>query len=377
MKIILTGGGSGGHFYPIIAIVQAMRDVVKENKLIEPKLFFLAPEPYNKGELFNNGITFKKVIAGKLRVDKGSGAMNFIDMIRTFFGIIGALWTVFWIYPDVVFSKGGYGAFPVVFAARILRIPVIIHESDSAPGRVNAWTGKFAKKIAVSYSDASKYFDKERVAWTGNPVRKEIVMKAKEGGHEFLNLDEGIKTILVLGGSQGAQKINEAILDILPHLLEKYQVVHQTGAQNYKEAVSTADFSITDERLRARYRPFPYLNNIAMRTSAGVADLVITRAGSTLFEVANWQIPAIVIPITNSNGDHQRKNAFAYARSGAGIVIEENNLKPTVLKQEIERILETEELQLDMMQGAANFAKPDAAKVLANAIIGAILKHEK
>lgn len=376
MKIIFTGGGSGGHFYPIIAIAESLRDVIKEQKLIEPQLYFLAPEPYNEGALYNNGIIFKKITAGKKRMYKSS--LNILDSIKTFFGIIGATWTIFWIFPDVIFSKGGYGAFPVVVAARILGIPLIIHESDSAPGRVNAWSGKFAKKIAVSYEDAAKYFDhKDRVAWTGNPVRQEIIMKANEGGHEFLNLNEGLKTILILGGSLGAKKINEAILDIIPDLLEKYQVVHQTGAQNFKEVKETVEFAVEDERLLARYKPFPYLNDIAMRTSAGIADLVITRAGSTLFEIANWQIPAIVIPITESNADHQRKNAYAYARAGGGIVIEENNLQSTVLKQEIERILETEELQADMKEGAKHFAKPDAAKTVANAIIEVILKHEQ
>src|SRR5690606_29272298 len=156
---------------------------------------------------------------------------------------------------------------------------------------------------------------------------------------DFLNLSSNFKTILVLGGSQGARRINDAVTDILPQLLERYQVIHQTGAKNFDEVNSTARVSVTDETALTRYKAFPYLNNVAMRMSAGIADLVITRGGSTLFEIAQWQIPAIVIPITETNGDHQRKNAYAYARSGAGIVIEENNLTPTVLMQEIDRIL--------------------------------------
>lgn len=377
MKIIFTGGGTGGHFYPIIAIAEAMRDIVKEQKLLEPQLYFFAPHPYDKGLLYNNGFIYKKVTAGKLRRQKGTGILNILDTIKTFFGIITATWNIFWIFPDVVFSKGGYGAFPVVFAARILRIPVIIHESDSAPGRVNAWTGKFAKKIAVSYADAGKYFEKEKVAWTGNPIRSEILLKVKEGGYEFLDLNEGLQTILILGGSQGAKIINDAILDILPELLEKYQVIHQTGSTNFNEVKSTSDFLLKDERLKARYKPFPYLNDIAIRTSAGIADLVITRAGSTLFEIANWNIPAIVIPISEEVSHDQRKNAFAYARSGAGIVIEENNLRPTVLIQEIERVLESKELQEELKIGAGKFAKQDSAKIIANAIFNIVLKHEK
>ncbi len=374
MRIVFTGGGTGGHFYPIIAVSQAIRKVVRDNKLIEPQLYFLAPAPYNAGALYDEGITFKKVSAGKLRLD--DTRKNIFDIIPTAIGMLKALWTMFWIYPDVVFSKGGYGSVPVVFAARVLRIPVVIHESDSAPGRANAWAGKFATKIAISYPEAAQYFNKEKVAWTGNPIRQEIKMKASEGGYDFLNLTSSLPTILVLGGSQGAKRINDAIVDVLPKLLEKYQVVHQTGAKNFDEVQKMASVTVDDERLLARYKPFPYLNNVAMRMSAGIADLVITRGGSTLFEVAQWKIPAIVIPITETNGDHQRKNAYAYARAGAGIVIEENNLTPTVLVQEVERILDTKTISDAMKSGADKFAKPDSEILIAQAILNIVLKHE-
>jgi len=374
MRIVFTGGGTGGHFYPIIAVAQAIRKVVKDNKLIEPQMYFLAPTQYNASALYDEGITFKKVYAGKLRLD--DTARNIFDFIPTTIGMIKALWTMFWIYPDVVFSKGGFGSVPVVFAARILRIPIIIHESDSSPGRANAWAGKFAQKIAISYPEAAQYFNKEKVAWTGNPIRQEIKMKATEGGHDFLNLSPQFKTILVLGGSQGAQKINYAIIDVLPKLLDKYQIIHQTGSKNFDEIQKMSGVSVIEEKMLEKYKPFPYLNNVAMRMSAGAADLVITRGGSTLFEVAQWQIPAIVIPITETNGDHQRKNAYAYARAGAGIVIEENNLTPTLLVQEIERILETKTINDSMIEGARKFAKPDAETSIAQAIINIILKHE-
>jgi len=376
MKIIFTGGGSGGHFYPIIAIVQEIRNIVKHEKLIEPQMYFLAPHPYSKGILYDNDIVYKKIVAGKQRIYKSP--LNFFDAIKTGFGIIKAVWTVFWIFPDVIFSKGGFGSFPVVVAARILRIPLIVHESDSAPGRANAWAAKFAEKIAVSYADAGQYFaHKERIAWTGNPIREEIRLKAAEGGHEFMDLNSNLKTILVLGGSQGAKHINEAVIDVLPELLEKYQIIHQTGKVHFDEVTHVSKVVVPDKALQARYKPYAYLNNVAMRVSAGIADVVITRAGSTLFEVANWGIPAIVIPITDSNGDHQRKNAFAYARAGAGVVIEENNLTPTVLKQEIDRILDDPIVSNGMIEGAKQFAKPEAAQTLATAIIDTVLRHEK
>ena len=153
-------------------------------------------------------------------------------------------------------------------------------------------------------------------------------------------------------------------------------MIHQTGTKNFQDVKNTSEVSILDERLLSKYKAFPYLNNVAMRMSAGIADLVITRGGSTLFEVAQWEIPAIVIPITETNGDHQRKNSYAYARAGAGIVIEENNLTPVVLIQEIDRILDSQTISDSMKEGAKKFSKPDSEKAIAEAILKIIIKHE-
>ena len=161
---------------------------------------------------------------------------------------------VFNIYPDVIFSKGAYSSFPVLVAARILKIPVIIHESDSAPGRTNVWAAKFAKRIAVSYPEALKYFDASKAAVTGNPVRKDIQMlQPRENSKQFLSLDENIPTILILGGSLGARIINEQILSILPKLVEKYYVIHQTGKANILEVTGTADVVLTGNKFKNRY----------------------------------------------------------------------------------------------------------------------------
>lgn len=375
MKILLTGGGSGGHFYPIIAVSQALRKISRENKLIEPTLTFYAPEPYNEKLLFDNQIYFQRIPAGKRRIY--FSIKNFLDIFKTSWGIIYSVWKVFWEYPDVIFSKGGYGSFPVVFAGRLLRIPIVIHESDSHPGRVNLWAGKFAKRIAISYPEAEKFFPKEKVAWTGNPVRKELYLKSEEGAHQYLGLEEKTPVILVLGGSQGAQIINEAIISALPELVKKYQVIHQTGGDNFEEIRGTADVVLDNSEFKSRYKAFPYLDDLAMRMSAGAADLIITRAGSTLFEVALWETPCVIIPITASNGNHQFKNAYTYARSGGGTVIEERNLGKTILMKEIDDILDNPEMAEKMRQGAKNFAKPNAAETIAEEIIRTALKHEK
>ena len=274
MKIVFTGGGTGGHFYPIISIVEEIHSIVKEKRLIEPKIYFISPTPYNKGILFNYNIIYKKVVAGKIR--NYNSILNFFDIFKTGLGIIKALWTIFWIYPDVVVGKGGYGSFPTLVAAKILGIPVLIHESDSHPGKVNSWAGKFAKKIAVSYPDAAEYFDETKVAVTGNPVRQQIKTPAKDGAYEFLDLEPGIPTILILGGSQGAQKINDAVLDALPTLVEHFQVIHQTGRDNFKEVTQTAEVSLLGSSYTNRYKPFDYMNDLAIRMSAGASDIVMT-----------------------------------------------------------------------------------------------------
>jgi UDP-N-acetylglucosamine--N-acetylmuramyl-(pentapeptide) pyrophosphoryl-undecaprenol N-acetylglucosamine transferase len=374
MKIVFTGGGSGGHFYPIISVVQELRRIIKEEHLVEPIMYFIAPDPYNKGVLFDNNIIYKRVMSGKQRIYPSF--LNFIDKFKLAFGIFEGIWKIFWIYPDVVFSKGGYGSVPVVFAARFLGIPVIVHESDSAPGRATVWASKFAKKIAVSYPDAAHYFDPKKVAWTGNPVRDEIKTPILEGAHEFLKFDSSIHTILILGGSTGSQIINNMIIDTLPILVDSYQIIHQTGKNNYKEVKETTGLLLKSHPNADRYVCFPYLNDLAMKMSAGAADLIISRAGSTIFEIASWHKPSILIPITETNNDHQRKNAYHYAHSGACTVIEENNLTPDIFVAEINRLFNHPELLEEMKKGAEKFAKPDAGRLIARQIIDTLVSHE-
>lgn len=375
MKILLTGGGSGGHFYPIIAIAQEIHSLVKENKLVKPEIYFMSTDPYNEGLLYENDIIFKKVTSGKIR--RYFSLMNFFDLFKIFWGSLKALWLVFRIYPDVVFGKGGFASFPALFSAWILGIPIVIHESDIVPGKVNAWVGKFAKRIAVSYPESVDYFPKNKTAYTGNPIRKEIMEPQNTGSHEFLQLNETIPTILVLGGSQGAQKINDLIIDALPYLVKNYQVIHQTGKNNIKIIKETADVVLLNNPNKDRYRPYDYLDLLTIRMAAGASDIIVSRAGSTIFEIASWAKPSILIPITKSNGDHQRKNAYSYARAGGCVVIEEKNLTSNILLAEINRILQNPNEKDKMIESAKNFSRRDAAKLIAKEILSIGLKHEE
>jgi UDP-N-acetylglucosamine--N-acetylmuramyl-(pentapeptide) pyrophosphoryl-undecaprenol N-acetylglucosamine transferase len=374
MRIIFTGGVTGGHFYPIIAIAEEMQALIKEKRLLNAEIYYMAPTPYNQGLLYEHGIQYETIRAGKIR--RYFSLLNVTDLFKTFWGVITATWRVYRLYPDVVFGKGGFGSFPVLLAARILRIPVIIHESDSEPGKVNKWAGKFAVSVAISYPEAAKFFPKEKVVFTGNPVRRDIVLPISTGAREFLKLEENIPVLLILGGSQGSSAINDAIIEALPQFVNKYEVIHQTGAKNIFEAERTAEAVLFNSDHKERYKPFDYLDALALRMSAGVASIVISRAGSTIFEIAAWGLPSIVIPIPGEVSHDQEKNAFAYARAGACEVVEEKNLTPHILLSEIDRILTHDPERAKMQEAAKQFYKPDAAKKIAEEILKLGLAHE-
>lgn len=375
MKVLFTGGGTGGHFYPIIAIAQELNKIALREHLVELKLYFMSDDPYDERMLFENGIIFLRMRTGKMR--GYFSLLNIIDIFKTGIAMFRAFARIFLLYPDVVVGKGGYASFPALFAARLLRIPVIIHESDSIPGRTNKWAATFAEKIALSYSEATEYLPKGKVALTGNPIRSEILIPAKEGAYELLQLERGVPVILVLGGSQGARAINEVIIQAAPELIKTYQIIHQVGEKNVKEMEDLAPVIIREKERRARYKIFGYLNNESMRMAAGAADLVISRAGSTIFEIAAWGIPSIIIPITEANGDHQRKNAYAYARAGACDVIEEKNLTPHLLASEIDRLMGDKQKCEEMSRAAKAFAHTDAAAKIAEQILNVLKTHQK
>jgi UDP-N-acetylglucosamine--N-acetylmuramyl-(pentapeptide) pyrophosphoryl-undecaprenol N-acetylglucosamine transferase len=374
MKILFTGGATGGHFYPIIAVAQAMYDKAQEKKILPPRLYFMAPTQYNPRALFDNDIEFIKVPAGKVR--RYFSLLNITDLFKTAYGIAVATWKMYKIYPDVVFGKGGFGSFPALFAARLLRIPVIIHESDSSPGRVNAWAAKFAKKVAVSYPEAAKYFDPKKVAFTGNPIRKEIILPLSNGAREFLNLEENTPVIAVLGGSQGAQNINDVIIDGINELVKKYQIIHQTGRKNFEVVKATSKIVLKDNSFAYRYHPFDYLNDLAMRMTAGCSSVIISRAGSTIFEISAWGIPSIIIPLPKEVSHDQEKNAFSYAHSGSCSVIEEQNLNSHILLSEIDRIINNKSIADRMIQGTKQFSHINAADKIGEVILEIALSHE-
>ena len=377
MRIVLTGGGTGGHFYPIIAVAEALREVVKEKRLLEPELYFLGPSVFDERALFDNDVRFIQTPAGKVR--RYFSLLNITDAIKTAVGILKTVWVLYQLYPDVVFSKGGYGAAPTLVAAKLLHIPVIAHDSDAVPGRGTLYAAPFARRIAISFDSARSYFPEkvqERIALTGNPIRKDVLTPAKDGAHEFLGVEEAVPVILILGGSQGAESINDVVLQALPELVQRYQVVHQTGEAHFKELSETASVVLAKNEKRYRYKPYPYLTPLALKMAAGAADLVLSRAGAGgIFEIASWGVASIMVPIPEEISRDQRSNAFAYAHAGACVVLEQQNLTPHVLIAEIDRLFTNPKARNDMAEAAKKFSKPDAARVIADGILEIALQH--
>jgi UDP-N-acetylglucosamine--N-acetylmuramyl-(pentapeptide) pyrophosphoryl-undecaprenol N-acetylglucosamine transferase len=374
MKIVLTGGG-GGHFYPMIAVAQSLNEKALKEKIISYELIYISDSPYDQRALDDANIKFYELPTGKNRIY--FSIQNIFDAIKTFFAIIKAIFMLYGIFPDVVFSKGGYPSVPVVIAARFLGIPVVLHESDSYPGRANKMASKWAKKIAISYKEAAEYLPKDKTAFVGNIVRKDVRDPLEVGAYEYLKLNAGLKTIMIVGGSQGAKVINDTVINSLPDLLEKYQIIHQVGTKNFEEVSSLAEVILKDNPNKDRYNAYPYLNKLALRMSAGVADIIISRAGAGFIaEIASWGVPSLIVPISSSNGDHQRKNAYNYASTGACQVVEEKNLTPHILVSEINRILEDQQISLKMKEATKQFVHPDAEDKIAEEIIKIGLSHE-
>lgn len=378
MKIVFAGGGTGGHFYPIIAVAEAVRAIAKEERLLEPQLFYIAPSEFDAEALFANDISYIKSSAGKMR--RYASILNIFDLFKTFFGTISSLVTLFRIYPDVVFSKGGFASVPIVIAASILRIPIVIHESDAKPGRANIFAAKYAYRIAVAFESVTKYLpekSRSKVAVTGIPIRAALLLPEVSGADQQLGLESGIPTVLILGGSLGSQRINELVLTGLPDLVAFANVLHQTGKDNFKAVESTKDAILDRNPHAARYHAFPYFGLQEMHQAASAADIIVSRAGATsITEIALWKKPAILIPIPESISHDQRTNAYMYAHTGAAVVLEEENMTPHVLVSEIRRITNDPALAKSMADKGAAFANPDAARIIAKELLSIGLSHE-
>jgi UDP-N-acetylglucosamine--N-acetylmuramyl-(pentapeptide) pyrophosphoryl-undecaprenol N-acetylglucosamine transferase len=367
MKIVITGAG-GGHFYPLLAVVERMRKEAFVQKIIQPDVYFFSDKPYDEKGLFTHQIKFVQIPAGKLRVYPSLQTVT--DIFKTLYGMLVALIKLYGLYPDAIFAKGGYASFPTLFAARLLSIPVIVHESDTVPGRTTKWAGKFASRIALSYPEAAPFYPKGHTALTGQPIRDELLPAEH---FERTGIEHERPVMLIIGGSQGSKNLNEAILRILPQLLDKYDVVHQVGEANKDDMKQVTDSILKNHEFKDHY----YMDGfIDMAVFYPKVDFVITRAGSMMFEIALWQLPMLVVPIPESISRDQRSNAYAMAGRGAATVLEENNLAPTIMLTEISRIMDNKETYLKMAQAGKQFENcRGAASTIARELIRIGLSH--
>ncbi len=371
MKIVFTGGGTGGHFYPIIAVAEAVQKLAIEERLLAPQMYYIAPTPYDEPALFENNIQYIACPAGKVR--RYFSVMNFTDLFVTLSGVVRAFFILLKIYPDVVFSKGGFASVPTVLAAHLLRIPIIIHESDSKPGKANLLAAKYAYRIGITFDSSKAFFPAKaqgNIARTGIPIRAALAMPLATGAAEELGLDPSVPTIFILGGSSGSKKINEVVLGGLPELVKVANIIHQTGKELFAETESTAKVVLGGSEHADRYHAFPFLVRDAMREAAGACSLVISRAGATsITEISLWHKPSILIPIPESVSHDQRTNAYAYAHTGAAVVLEEHNMTPHILVSEVTRILGDQNAWQAMANASMTFANADAAAIIAKELI--------
>lgn len=370
IHVLLLGGGTGGHIYPLVAVADALKEAAAQKQLPLELRYFGDPGGYAQ-YLREKGIRVSYIASSKLR--RYASALNVLDFFKFFFGFFQALFKLYFYMPEVVFSKSGPGVLPIVYAARWYRIPIVIHESDSIPGLTNRVSAKHAKIVEVAFEHAKKYFVNNTVVnVVGTPVRASVIARTSPAEcRRIFGLADDRPILFIVGGSQGAQILNEFVLTNAEPLLAQFEIIHQTGADNYKDHV--AEFAFVSKNfapeLVSRYRPYPFLDEQQMAAAFGAADVILSRSGSSVFEIAANGKPAILIPLSSSANSHQMENAYAYSQTGAGIVVEESNMLPGLVFTQIFKIIDNQELRERMSAAARAFYKPNAASDIARDVL--------
>lgn len=368
MKILFTGGGTGGHIFPIIAIIREMRRIYPQEKF---QFFYLGPKDvFASIVLEQEGIKAKTVLAGKIRryLTWQGILKNILDIFfKIPLGFLQSFGYLFIISPDIVFSTGGYGSFSATLSAWILQIPIFLHEADKAAGLSNSFLSKFAVKIFTSF-ESTEGIAKEKTILAGMPIRREILAGDRGEAKRIFGLSEQKPVILILGGSQGAQRLNDMLLAILPDILKDFELVHTTGERNFAQVQKEAN-SLLAKESKQYYHIFPFLKEQELKHIYSVLDLVVGRAGAgTIFEIAALGKPSILVPLPEAARDHQVKNAYTYAKSGAALVLEEANLTPRFFLEKV-KFLFSHPQELDKMkQASKEFARPEAAQKIARTV---------
>lgn len=369
MLIILTGGGTGGHIFPLIAVAKKLRVVARERGIEDIRFLYVGSRFDGISEEIFRRENIERIYILSSKLRRYASPKTFLDAFKFPLVLFQAIWILFWHMPDAVFSKGGYGSFPVIFASWLFWIPSrVIHESDSVPGIANIMATPFAKRIGTAFQAAALKFPVEKTAVVGLPVREDLCGQDQKKARQFFDIGSDRKVVLVTGGSQGAKIINEVVLKALPQLIEKYEVIHIAGPHLY-EGVKADAHVVLKKTPSVFYHLYPFLTE-EIKFAFTLADIVVARAGaSTIFEIAFCGKTSVLVPLAGAAQDHQRKNAYEYAKTGATIVVEEDNLTPNLLFSNITAILEDKVALEKMATAASAFAIRDSAEVIAKEIL--------
>lgn len=331
-KIILTGGGTAGHVTPNLALIPALQHEDFEVRYIGS---------YNGIErrlIEAAGIPYDGISSGKLR--RYFDLKNFTDPLRVLKGYAEARKLIKKYQPDLLFSKGGFVAVPVVLAAKHYHVPVIIHESDMTPGLANKICIPSAQKICCNFPETLNYLPKEKAVLTGSPIRAELLSGDRLSGLQYAHLSAELPVILVIGGSLGSVTVNQAVRNILPELLKQFQVIHICGKGNLDESLIGTK----------GYVQYEYVDK-PLRHLFAASDLIISRAGAnSICEILALRKPNILIPLSAaaSRGD-QILNAKSFAEQGFSTLLEEESLTPKALYQAIDETFKNRRSFIDKM----------------------------
>ncbi len=331
-KIVLTGGGSAGHVTPNIALIPALKKAgyeiyyIGSYEGIEKKLI----EDYN--------IPYFGIATGKLR--RYFDPKNFTDPFRVMKGFTESISLLKKIKPDIVFSKGGFVSVPVVRAARVLKIPYIVHESDITPGLANKLSMNGASKICCNFPETMRLLPADKAVLTGTPIREELGMGSREAGRQLCGFIDDKPVLMVIGGSLGAQSVNETVRYALPRLLPNFNVVHICG----KEKMDNLKLSVPG------YKQFEYVKN-ELKDIFAMADIVVSRAGAnSICELLALKKPNILIPLsTKSSRGDQMLNARSFEQQGFSVVIDNDDLDEDILVETIEDLYNDREKYVEAM----------------------------
>lgn len=363
MKMLIASGGSGGHIFPATALIDEMLKRIFSIEVI----FIISGRPEEKKILnyIRKKISNIKVLTIPILPLRGKG---FYNNFRFFFNFVrGAIYSfllVLFLHPRIAVGFGGILSFPLLFSAFLLRIPTLIHEQNVYPGKANRWLSYLVNTITVSFEDSKSYFRvKDKIIFTGNPIRPDLVVMDKETAIRKLGLNPSFFTVLILGGSQGASVINNYFLNISERIIKEkipLQIIHITGEKDVNRVAEKYS------KLGIPAKVFSFYEDMGVLYSS--ADLVIGRAGaSTLNEIAFFAKPAIVIPYPHAE-NHQLLNAFYYAQRNALFCIEEKDINSDETYFLICDIIKNKAKRDLLSESIKKLSNPSAAKLLTDAV---------